>query len=129
MARILVALTLLLAPSFALAQDAQNSAAPKIRVSTRLVQIGVVVRDKQGPVDGLSKDDFAVFDRGKRQAISFFSVASSGAATWPAEHLPPNTFSDLAKYNPAAPGSITIVLLDDLNTLYGSAPTIFEDTP
>jgi VWFA-related protein len=129
MARILVALALLLAPRIALAQDAQNRTAPKIRVSTRLVQIGVIVRDKQGPVDGLSKDEFAVFDRGKRQVISFFSVASSGAATWPAEQLPPNTFSDLAKYNPAAPGSITIVLLDNLNTLYGSAPTIFEDTP
>lgn len=125
MARLLAALTLLLAPIVL----AQESTAPKIRVSTRLVQIGVIVRDKQGPLEGLSKDDFAIYDRGKRQAISSFSVTSSGAAAWPAEQLPPNTFSDLAKYNPAAPGSITIVLLDNLNTLYGSAPTIFEDTP
>jgi len=128
MGRTLAAVALIFVPSLAIAQDT-GSNAPRIRVSTRLVQISVIVQDKQGPVDGLSKDDFTVYDRGKSQTIGFFSVAASGAAAWPAEQLPPNTFSDLAQYNPAAPGSITIVLLDNLNTLYGSAPTIFEDTP
>ena len=101
----------------------------KIHISTRLVQIGVIVHNKDGPVAGLTKEDFTIFDRGKAQPISVFSATTYGAAEWPAEPLPPNTFSDLPKYNPAAPGSITIVLLDNLNTLYGSAPGIFEDTP
>jgi VWFA-related protein len=127
MGRVLLVLALVLLPTSLASQNPPE--VPPIRVSTYLVQIGVIVHDKQGPVDGLTKDDFTVYDRGKVQSVRFFSVASSGAAAWPAEQLPPSTFSNLAKYNPAAPGSITIVLLDNLNTLYGSAPTIFEDTP
>jgi hypothetical protein len=37
--------------------------APPIRVSTHLVQIGIIVRDRAGPVANLTKDDFTVFDR------------------------------------------------------------------
>ena len=36
--------------------------------------------------------------------------------------LPPNTFSDLPQYGAGNPRSVTVVLLDNLNTLYGSAP-------
>lgn len=129
MARILPAIALILVPAIASSQTAPTEDASKIHVATRLVQIGVTVHDKNGSVESLTKDDFTIYDRGKRQPIAFFNVISSGSAAWPAEQLPPGTFSDLPRYNPAAPGSITIVLLDNLNTLYGSAPTIFEDTP
>lgn len=102
---------------------------PAISVSTRLVQVGVIVRDKNGPVASLTRDDFVVIDRGKPQKIGLFSVESSTSASQPTQPLPQNTFSDLPEYGTSTPRSITIVLLDNLNTLYGSAPTIFENTP
>ncbi|HKO05907.1 MAG TPA: hypothetical protein VJW51_14210, partial [Candidatus Acidoferrales bacterium] len=115
------------------APAAQNSApkAPVFRVETRLVQVGVIVRDKNGGVTNLTKDDFAVFDRGKPRAVSLFSVEAGGGAAEPAQPLllPRNTFSDLPQYIPGTLGSITIVLLDNLNTLYGSAPSNYERPP
>lgn len=102
---------------------------PRIHVSTRLVQVGVIVRDKNGPVADLTKDDFVVLDRGNPQTIGVFSVESSESAARPAQALPQNTFSDLSQYGASAPRSLTIVLLDNLNTLYGSAPEPYESTP
>jgi VWFA-related protein len=44
--------------------------------------------------------------------------------------LPPNTFSDQPGHETNPSRSVTIVLLDNLNTLYGSAPEdMFESTP
>jgi VWFA-related protein len=46
-----------------------------------LVLVHVVVRDGQGvPVSDLGKDDFQLFDRGKLQTITEFSVEKPGAA-------------------------------------------------
>jgi VWFA-related protein len=45
-----------------------------IRVESNVVEVGVVVRDKQGkPVPGLKRDDFKIFDEGKEQPISQFA--------------------------------------------------------
>jgi VWFA-related protein len=106
----------------------QNPAqTPPIRVTTRLVQIGVIVRDKNGPVENLTKDDFAILDHGKRQPIDLFSVESvKTAAAAPTRPLAPNTFSDLPQ-DAAMPRSITIVLLDNLNTLYGTASEYLDE--
>ncbi len=120
-------LALVLAAIATSAQDAPQS--PKIRVSARLVQVDISVRDKNGPVADLAKDDFAVFDRGKPQEISIFTVESIKLAPPPAQPLPQNTFSDLPQYAGATPSSVTVVLLDNLNTLYGSAAGNYESTP
>jgi VWFA-related protein len=129
-ARVSTALALLASSLAVISASAQNSPQPStISVSTRLVQVGVIARDKNGPVADLTKDDFVVLDRGKPQKISVFSVESSQSASQRSQPLPQNTFSDLPQYGGAAPRSVTIVLLDNLNTLYGSAPTIFENTP
>ena len=45
-----------------------------IRVSTQLVQVNVVVRDKNGPVQGLKASDFTVLDNKKTQKIELFSM-------------------------------------------------------
>jgi VWFA-related protein len=100
-----------------------------LRVETRLVQIGVIVRDKNGEVRNLTRDDFAVLDRGKPRALSVFSVEAAGGPVEPAQPLPQNTYSDLPQYNPGTLGSVTIVLLDNLNTLYGSTPGNYERAP
>jgi len=111
------------------AAETPAPAAPAVRVTTRLVQIGVIVHDKNGPVSNLTQADFTVFDRGKLQPISTFSVVSHGSTGEAPVPLPPNTFSDLPLYNAAAPGSITIVLLDNLNTLSGAGAGAYEQTP
>lgn len=124
---IAVALLFLLAPMAAAPEDFPQT--PQIRVSTRLVEVDVIVRDKNGPVANLTKNDFTVLDRGKSRQISVFSVDSARTPLEGTQPLPQNTFSDLPQYGATAPRSVTIVLLDNLNTLYGSAPGSFESTP
>jgi VWFA-related protein len=129
-ARMSTALALLALGLAAVDVSAQSAPqAPAISVSTRLVQVGVIVRDKNGPVADLSKDDFVVLDRGKPQKITVFSVESIQSTGQPALPLPQNTFSDLPQYEGSKPRSVTIVLLDNLNTLTGSAPLANESTP
>jgi VWFA-related protein len=53
-----------------------------IRISTELVQLDVVVTDKTGRVvTNLSKDDFELYEEGKKQQISFFEFVSAGKAS------------------------------------------------
>jgi hypothetical protein len=47
--------------------------AMQFEANTRLIQINVIVRDKNGPVANLTKDDFIVADRGKPRSIAVFS--------------------------------------------------------
>jgi VWFA-related protein len=127
--RFTILLALVLVPLALASQDSQQT--PQIRVATRLVEVGVIVRDKNGPVADLTKDDFVVFDQGKPQRISIFSADAAASAQQPPQQpLPQNTFSDLPQYGATAPRSVTVVLLDNLNTLYGSAPQWrYEKTP
>jgi VWFA-related protein len=98
-----------------------NPANPVFRTTTRLVQVDVVVTDKQGkPVSGLTQGDFAVLQDGKPQQIRVFDphagdrngAAASVVANAP--KLPPNTYSNHP--NDASADSWTIVLFDLLNT-------------
>lgn len=129
MRRFAVAFALVLVPLVVASQNAPQT--PQIRVATRLVEVGVIVRDKNGLVANLTKDDFTVLDRGKPQKISVFSADAAASAKQPPQQpLPQNTFSDLPQYGVTAPRSVTVVLLDNLNTLYGSAPqSRYEKTP
>src|SRR5690242_5610473 len=48
-----------------------------IRVNTQLVEVDVIVRSKDGPMTGLTKDDFTLTDNGKPQRIDVFSISTS----------------------------------------------------
>src|SRR5215831_14973162 len=96
-----------------------------LRVTTRLVQISVVVHDKNGmPVRDLTKEDFALFDKGQEQKILFFSKETSEASRVNAPPLEPgvvsnrfaNYTSEGQKHLAAIPASLTVILLDGLNT-------------
>ncbi len=51
------------------------------KAQTNLVEVPVVVRDREGHAIGnLGKDDFRLFDKGKRQDITKFSVQKASAA-------------------------------------------------
>src|SRR5436190_14303803 len=46
-----------------------------IHINTRLVEVDVVVRAKDGPVTDLAKDDFTILDNGKIQRVDVFSIS------------------------------------------------------
>ncbi|MGB6820559.1 MAG: hypothetical protein WBE21_00650, partial [Candidatus Acidiferrales bacterium] len=107
MRRFAILLVLVLVPLALASQDPQQT--PQIRVATRLVEVGVIVRDKNGPVANLTKGDFVVLDRGKPQKISIFSADAAASAQQPPQQpLPQNTFSDLPQYGATAPRSVTV---------------------
>ncbi len=95
--------------------------APVLRVTTRLVQVSVIVTGKKNePVTGLTKDDFVVLDRGKPQQIQFFSEEAYGALPPGKDQkpLPVNVFSNKLEHRSNAPAAITVILLDMLNTKF-----------
>jgi len=87
-----------------------------LRINTRLVEVDVVVRGKDGPVTNLTKDDFALFDNGKPQRVEVFSIStaerSKPKSTEPP--LPPGVISN--RNAREAPTSATVILFDRLNT-------------
>jgi VWFA-related protein len=86
-----------------------------IRVNTRLVQVDVVVRSKDGPIADLTKEDFTVFDNGKPQRVEVFSISSAArtqARNEPA--LPAGVITNRSAN--AMPSSATVILFDRLNT-------------
>lgn len=67
------------------AEISQHDAPATFSSRSNLVQVPVVVRDKQGhPVGNLTKDDFFLFDKGKPQLISRFTVEKAGTPYIPA---------------------------------------------
>jgi VWFA-related protein len=56
----------------------QMEIAPTFKVRVNLVQVRVIVRDSSGkPVDNLTRQDFLLYDQGKLQTISNFSVETT----------------------------------------------------
>lgn len=98
--------------AFALAQSPEQGV---IRVGTRLVQINVIVHDKNGPVADLKKEDFTLLDKGKPRDIAVFHMdtrLSDEEKFRKAVKLPPNFFSNTM----SDASNTSIVLFDGLNT-------------
>jgi VWFA-related protein len=93
---------------------------PAIRVATRLLQVSVIVDDKKGePVSGLTKNDFTLLDQGQPQRIAFFSEETDRPhEAAPTTQRPANVFSNQFEANSGAPTSVTVILLDSLNTSF-----------
>ena len=95
----------------------QESPVPALRVTTRLVQANVVVTDKHGnPIGGLTKEDFSLLDDKKPQEIQVFSIAANSPSVEPLPALPPDTYSNRLRDRTNVPSSVTVILLDALNT-------------
>ena len=122
-----IALALLTIPCLLHAQA--SPPVPRYQISTHLVQFGVIARNKDGLVPNLTKEDFVVLDRKKPQSISVFQAESPAPVVQPPDSLPPNTFSNESRYNAVSASPVTIILLDNLNTEFGSDPQPYEDTP
>lgn len=89
---------------------------PTFRTSTQLIQVDVVVKAKDVPVAGLTKDDFEIFDNGKPQQIAVFSVREMGAAQPQVQALLPGVVSNRPVYRGPEPVSATVILFDSINT-------------
>ena len=98
----------------------ENESEFQLKITSNLVVARVVVRDANGkPVEGLRKEDFEIFDRGKKQAISQFeagtstpspstSSSASAVVAAQAQSAPPPVA--------ARPGNFLAFYFDDLNT-------------
>ena len=110
----------LVAPHGLWAQELPNG--PTFRLTSRLVYIDVVVRDKSGQVvQGLTQQDFKVEEDGKLQKVDFFErhiLKQAAPSPWrqplaPAQ--PQFLFTNIANRETAS-GAINIILFDLLNT-------------
>jgi VWFA-related protein len=104
----------------ALAASAANPQAPDlvIRSTTRLVEINVIVTKNGVPVPGLKKEDFQVFDNGKRQEIRQFSEETRAILPSAAAPFPLGTFTNQLEQRSGIPAAVTAILLDALNTKF-----------
>jgi VWFA-related protein len=94
---------------------ASNLPATRIKVTSNLVVVRVVVRDAQGkPVKGLRKEDFRLFDSGKEQAITQFEVEAAVEPASPppvAAHKPQQPAATLSS---ALPRRFLALYFDEL---------------
>lgn len=123
--RLLVGLCLLALAFSGLAQSPPPSPRtdrqqqPLVRVTTRLVQVNVVVNNRHGnPVPDLKREDFVLFDEKEQQEIQVFAMETSQSTTANDQLPPPNTFSNHLDRKGTRPGSVTVILLDGLNTRF-----------
>lgn len=113
----LVAISLAIAATGQGPESASKQDQGIIRSSTRLVQVDAIVHDTNGkPVPGLTRDDFTLWDGGKKEDISLFSVESSLTLSKPAPPTEPNVFSNRLESRTGVPTSVTVILWDGLNT-------------
>lgn len=92
---------------------------PTLFVATRLVEVSVVADDKKGhPVSDLTQDDFHLFDKGHEQKIARFEFVSSSSMIAAPLNLLPNVYTNLPGQPSSIPNSVTIILLDRLNTSF-----------
>ena len=99
-------------------QSAENSSnVHSLRITTHLVQVNVIVNDKHGnPITGLGQKDFFILDNGKLQEIRAFSAETNLPFAPSRTPLPPDTYTNRPEEQTNVPASVTVILLDALNT-------------
>jgi VWFA-related protein len=96
------------------AAPAGNQATTELKIESNLVVVRVVVRDAQGhPVDGLKKEDFKLFDRGKEQSIAHFEFEPT------VDKPMPSAGAQAPAQTAREPERFIALYFDDLNTSDG----------
>jgi VWFA-related protein len=99
---------------------AQDSVPPTIRVTTRLVQVNVVVHDKNGkPVPGLQKKDFTLWEQGREKPIAVFSDDSESLRPTLPVQQKPGVYSNRINIGK---GPVSVIFFDASNTLLTDQP-------
>jgi len=103
------------------AETATTESAATFRSHVNLVMVPVVVRDRKGKaVTSLTKEDFQLFDKGKPQEITRFSVEKAGAKPEAAPAQPsPAPLAEENGQNVVAPDSFIAYLFDDIHIQFG----------
>ena len=103
------------ANSFPQNKPAENTAqAPAIKVRTELVMIPAEVTDGKGNrVKDMTKEDFAVFENGKRQEIALFEHVTTKPEVAEPVAVPEGVFTNRVQQGT---GRITIFVVDLLNS-------------
>jgi VWFA-related protein len=95
------------------------------KVTARLVEVNVIVKDKNGLVANLTKDDFVLYDNGKQQKIDVFEVYSRRARLRNAEQAAtpraPNEFTNRPAWT-GEQSTAVLVVWDMLNTDFADQP-------
>ena len=100
-------------------ETATKSDAPVFRSATKLVQVNVVAQDRnKRAVLDLKRDDFSVSENGVPQKIAFFVAERADRLVGANIKLSSNVYSNRLGVRSAAPGSVTVILLDSLNTTW-----------
>src|SRR5579862_1685898 len=85
-----------------------------------LVTVPVVVRDRDGrPVGSLRQEDFQLYDKGKTQIISKFSIETSGAAAAKSPDAgasPQSAAGPAEPLKPVLPSRYVAYFFDDIHT-------------
>lgn len=90
--------------------------APTFRSAVDLVQVDVVVVDQDGkPVPDLSRADFALFDRGKRQSIATFDEIAHRHGATGEPSLSPGVTRDISSNQTARSERLIVMVVDDLH--------------
>lgn len=99
-------------------QDDVIGETPRFQAQVEYVEVDVLVTDSQGKlVRDLTKDDFQVFEDGKRQTISNFSMVNiplerADRPLFQPDPIEPDTASNERPFN----GRLYVAILDDLHT-------------
>ena len=97
---------------------AEDEGKIKFRSETTLIQVPVVVTDKNGNhVRGLTKDDFRVLENGKEQKIATFEELVATTARIPPTPTSPGAYSNLAVSESGKQArAVTVIAVDTVNT-------------
>lgn len=98
----------------------QQQQPPTFRSNVELVQVDVVVVDKDGtPIRGLTKADFTLVDRGKPQTIAAFDEISHTPEPAAATPSLPAVRLDVANNQSAQSDRLIVLVIDDLHIWKG----------
>jgi VWFA-related protein len=127
--------------TFAQTLPPKPPAAPSLRISVRLIQVNVIAEDSDGqPIRDLKKEDFTILEQGQLQQISLFAQqndvppaptadASSTTTSSPPSELNAHGatskfFSNHVQRSPSGANSVTVVLIDTVNTAFRDLPYV-----
>ncbi len=94
-----------------------TTSTPVLRVSSRVVQLNVIVQDKDGqPVTDLTKNDFTILDQGRPERISSFVLQTDQMTATASPKSAENEFSNRFLEGDGKSSITTVILLDAANT-------------